>query len=166
MAPNIDETAFIDEQPEPLSLRLAKEKALAIQSSTNNSLIIASDQVASCDNKILGKPENHKNTIQQLKFQSDKKVSFYTSICVLDTATGILYTDIDICTVHFKKLSDQQIFNYVEIDKPYDCAGGFKSEGLGIALFDKIEGEDPNALVGLPLIKLIRLLNKFDIKVL
>lgn len=165
-APNIDETPQKNEPPKQLALRLAKEKAIAIKQQYPQHIIIASDQVASFSNKILGKPGNHKQTIDQLKQQSGQSVNFFTSVCVLNSATNTSYIDLDVCTVHFKHLSDQQIFNYVDLEKPYDCAGGFKSEGLGIALFDKIEGEDPNALIGLPLIKLISLLGKFDIEIL
>jgi len=165
-APNIDETPQDKEPPKQLALRLAKEKALAIQSQHPQQIIIASDQVASFSGHIIGKPGNHNQTVQQLKQQSGQAVQFFTSICVLNSATNQSYTDIDICTVYFKHLSEQQILNYVNLEKPYDCAGGFKSEGLGIALFDKIEGDDPNALIGLPLIKLISLLQKFDIEIL
>jgi MAF protein len=165
-APNIDEHPVDNEHPEVLALRLAKEKARALQSKYPHHLIISSDQVANFGNQILGKPGNYQNTVQQLKLQSGQSVKFYTSICVLDSASNQFYTDIDCCTVHFKKLTDQQIINYVTIDQPYNCAGGFKSEGLGIALFNKIEGDDPNALIGLPLIKLIKLLEKLDVQVI
>lgn len=165
IAPDIDESALNNESPKTLSLRLAKEKAQAIQALAQNHLIIASDQVAYCDNRILGKPGNYNNTVEQLKLQSGKAVHFYTSVCVFDSARKKIHSDIDICTVYFKKLTEQQILNYVALEKPYNCAGGFKSEGLGIALFNKIEGDDPNALIGLPLIKLISLLNMFDVQI-
>ncbi len=165
-APNIDETPVENERPKVLALRLAKEKARALQSKYPHHLIISSDQAANFGNQILSKPGNYQSTIQQLRLQSGQSVNFYTSVCVLDSASNQFYTDIDCCTVHFKKLTDQQIINYVTIDQPYNCVGGFKSEGLGIALFNKIEGDDPNALIGLPLIKLIKLLEKFDIPVI
>jgi len=166
IAPDIDESPLSNENPKSLSLRLAQEKAQAIQLNAKNHLIIASDQVASCAGKILGKPGSHLKTIQQLKLQSGQPVKFYTSLCLIDSSTNTSYSDIDICTVYLKTLSEQQIINYVEQEKPYDCAGGFKSESLGIALFEKIEGDDPNALVGLPLIKLTSLLEKLGISVL
>lgn len=122
--------------------------------------------MVSCGNQTLGKPGNFANTVNQLKQQSGQAVHFFTSVCVLDSANNQMVTDIDICTVHFKNLTEQQIINYVEKEKPYNCAGGFKSEELGIALFNKIEGDDPNALIGLPLIKLITLLSQFNIEVL
>ncbi len=164
VSPNIDETPRHNETAKNLALRLAKEKALALQNSHPKQLIIASDQVASFSDHILGKPGNKEQTIHQLKQQSAQCVEFFTSIYVLDSTTNTSHIDIDICKVYFKTLSEQQITNYVNIEKPYDCAGGFKSEGLGIALFDKIEGEDPNALIGLPLIKLVKLLEKFKIR--
>lgn len=166
ISPNINESPINDESPQNLALRLAKEKAQAIQRKHTSHLIIASDQVASFSDQILGKPGNFENTVHQLKQQSGKAVQFFTSICVLDSSSNICHSATDICTVYFKTLTEQQINHYVAIDRPYDCAGGFKSEGVGIALFNKIEGDDPNALIGLPLIKLITLLNKFDIEIL
>ncbi len=166
IAPNIDESALDKESPKQLALRLAQEKAQAIQEHNSKHLIIASDQVASCNNKILGKPKNHRNSIQQLKLQSGQAVQFFTAVCVLDSSSNKIQTEIDICTVYFRKLTEQQIINYVNIEKPYDCAGGFKSEGLGITLLEKIEGDDPNALIGLPLIKLTSLLNNFGVSIL
>jgi len=166
IAPNIDESILKNELPEQLALRLAKQKAQAIQTKAPNHLIIASDQVASCGNKILGKPEGFEETVKQLKLQSGQTVHFLTAICILDSENNKTLTDIDICTVYFRQLTEQQIFNYVEIEQPYDCAGGFKSEGLGIALFERIEGDDPNSLIGLPLIKLITLLHNFDVDIL
>ena len=162
IAPNIDETPKINEKPAELAHRLAKEKAFAIQKTHPSQLIISSDQVASFDNQFLGKPGDFNKTIQQLSLQSGQSIVFYTSICVLDASSNKYLTDIDLTTVHFKSLSKKQIINYVEQEQAYDCAGGFKSEGLGICLFEKIDTEDPNALIGLPLIKLIRLLEKFD----
>jgi len=165
-SPNINEQARIDETAPELALRLAKEKALALAKQYPKHIIIASDQVAILDGKQLCKPDNKENTIQQLQDSSGKAIAFHTSLCVFNSATGSLKTDIDCCTVYFKELSKQEIIHYVEIEKPYDCAGGFKSEGLGIALFERIEGDDPNSLIGLPLIKLIALLKEFNISVL
>jgi len=164
--PDIDETAINNEKPKELALRLAKEKAKALAESYPNHLIIASDQVALLGNVQLHKPHNHANTIKQLQQSSGKSVTFYTSICILNSATQEINSDIDLCTVYFKSLNEQQIIRYVNSEQPYDCAGGFKSEGLGIALFDRIEGDDPNALIGLPLIKLIALLQKYNIAVI
>ncbi len=165
-SPNIDETALIDENPQQQALRLAKEKAEALAESYPNHLIIASDQVALLDNIPLHKPRNYANTLKQLQQSSGKSVKFYTSVCILNSATQEFNSDIDLCTVYFKPLNRQQIIHYVKREQPYDCAGGFKSEGLGIALFERIEGDDPNALIGLPLIKLVALLQAYHIEVI
>ncbi len=165
-SPDIDESKKTDEPAPQMALRLAKEKATALETSYSNHLIIASDQVAMLENIQLKKPSNHSNAIQQLQLSSGKSVKFYTSVCILNTTTGELKSALDICTVHFKNLTKQQIVNYISMEQPYDCAGSFKSEGLGIALFERIQGDDPNALIGLPLIKLIDLLDAFNINVL
>lgn len=162
--PDIDENAQIDEKPSQLAIRLATEKAHALSKQFPNHLIIGSDQVAILGRNQLKKPENRQNTIAQLTAASGRQVSFYTAVCVFNSFTGQYFNDLDICIVTFKHLSKQQIESYVDLDQPFNCAGGFKSEGLGIALFEKIEGEDPNALIGLPLIKLISLLEKFNIQ--
>ncbi len=164
--PDIDEQAILYESAEQLSLRLATEKAHALKNKYPGHLIIGSDQVASSSGQLLGKPGNKAQAIKQLTLQSGSISNFYTSICVLDTANNQFHTDLDVCKVHFKHLSKNEIDHYVQRDRPYDCAGSFKSEELGIALFQKIEGDDPNALIGLPLIKLIGVLSKFDINVL
>lgn len=165
-SPDINEQAQNNETAPKLALRLAKEKALALAEQYPRHIIIASDQVALLNGKQLCKPGNKENTIQQLQDSSGKSIAFYTSLCVLNSQTNKLKTDIDCCTVHFKKLSEQEITHYVELEKPYSCAGGFKSEGLGISLFERIEGDDPNSLIGLPLIKLIALLKAFGVSVL
>ena len=164
--PDIDESKKIDESPTQMALRLAKEKAKALAPSYPKNLIIASDQVAMLKQIQLKKPGNKNNAIKQLQLCSGKAVKFYTSVCILDSSTNEIKSAIDICTVYFKKLTEQQIINYISLEQPYDCAGSFKSEGLGIALFERIQGDDPNALIGLPLIKLINLLDAFGINVL
>ncbi|MDC9728154.1 MAG: Maf family protein [Methyloprofundus sp.] len=165
-SPNINEQTQENETAPQLALRLAKEKALALAKQYPQHIIIASDQVAILKGQQLGKPGNKQNTIQQLQDSSGQSIEFHTSLCVLNSATQVLKTDIDCSTVHFKSLSKQEINNYVEQEKPYNCAGGFKSEGLGIALFKRIESNDPNSLIGLPLIKLITLLKEFGIDIL
>ena len=147
-------------------MRLAQEKAKALAFNYPEHLIIAADQVAMLNNRQLEKPGNRNNAIKQLQNSSGSKVNFYTSIFILNSATNETQGDLDTCTVHFKHLTDQQIQNYIDLEQPYDCAGSFKSEGLGIALFERIDSEDPNALIGLPLIKLISLLSAFNIDVL
>jgi len=114
----------------------------------------------------LGKPGGRDAAIQQLAKQSGRAVQFYTGVCVLNSASGRSLSDMDVCSVHFKTLTLPQIEKYIDMDRPFDCAGSFKSEGLGIALFSKIVGEDPNALVGLPLIKLVALLERFGVNIL
>ena len=157
---DVDETPLAHELPQDLALRLSKAKALAVAGTFSEHLIIGSDQVAVCAGQLLGKPGNKSQAIEQLKMQSAQIVHFYTGLCLLNTTDGQVLTALDVTEVHFKVLSNAQIERYVALDQPFDCAGSFKSEGLGISLFSKIMSEDPNALVGLPLIKLIDLLNK------
>jgi MAF protein len=162
---NVDESPASNEHPQTMALRLAIAKAYAIRDNFPNHLIIGSDQVAALDNILLGKPGNRDNAFQQLKVQSGKKVSFYTGICVLDSRGGEFRTDIDKCEVYFRTLSDAQIDRYLDKEQPFDCAGSFKSEGYGITLFSKIAGDDPNSLIGLPLIKLVNLLEAFGLTI-
>ncbi|MGL1957520.1 MAG: Maf-like protein [Colwellia sp.] len=164
--PDIDETAQLNETPQALVERLAIEKAKAVANEFSNALIIGSDQVAMCDNEILGKPHNFENGIQQLTKFSNKAVTFYTGLCVYDSKTKNVTALVEPFTVHFNKLSTNEITNYLNTEKPYNCAGSFKSEGLGICLFKKLEGDDPNTLIGLPLIKLVSLLKAHGVDVL
>ncbi len=157
---HVDETPQAGETAQALAIRLSIAKARALSEPYPHHLIIGSDQVAMCNGLRLGKPGNFENAKQQLKTQSGQVVFFYTGLCVYDSINGKCLTDLDCCTVHFRNLTTRQIEHYLRVDKPYDCAGSFKSEGYGITLLDKISGEDPNALIGLPLIKLITLLNQ------
>ncbi|XPF95347.1 Maf family protein [Colwellia sp. RE-S-Sl-9] len=163
--PNIDETAHKGESPIELVERLAIEKAQAI-SNFPNALIIGSDQVALCDDEILGKPHNFDNAVKQLTKFSGKAVTFYTGLCVLDSSTNKVHSLVEPFIVHFNELSQTEIENYIKAEEPYNCAGSFKSEGLGICLFKKLEGEDPNTLIGLPLIKLVSLFKQHGFDVL
>ena len=163
--PDIDEAAHLSEPPEHLALRLAEEKASALASQFPDHLIIGSDQVAILDNQQLHKPGTREMNLRQLRDSAGKTAVFYTGLCVIDTRSGTCLHDMDITRVRFRQLSERQIENYVDREKSWNCAGGFKSEGLGIALFEKMETEDPNALVGLPLIRLIRLLEGFGVHV-
>ncbi|MDD4914263.1 MAG: Maf family protein [Methylococcales bacterium] len=163
---NFDETAFQGESPQALVRRLSFGKAHAISALYPNHLLIGSDQVAVCGERVLNKPGGRIEAIQQLEAQSGRSVRFYTGLCVLNTATGQSFEEVDMCTVHFRTLSDTQIACYVDLEQPFDCAGSFKSEGLGIALFSGIDCQDPNTLIGLPLIRLIDLLAKFGVGVL
>ncbi|RKZ90635.1 MAG: septum formation inhibitor Maf [Candidatus Parabeggiatoa sp. nov. 1] len=157
-APQIDETPEPNESPATLVIRLAELKARSARSTYPQALIIGSDQVAVVSETILGKPGTHEQAVKQLTFVSGKSVEFLTGLCLLNTDTNQAQTDIVRFSVKFRKLSDSQIENYLAVDKPYNCSGSFKSEGLGIALLSKMVGSDPTALIGLPLIRLVRML--------
>jgi len=164
--PNIDETALVDETPQKLVERLAVEKAKAVADKFPNALIIGSDQVAVCEGEILGKPHNFENGVKQLTKFSNKAVTFFTGLCVYDSTNDKTLSLVEPFIVHFNKLSQAEIENYLKAEQPYNCAGSFKSEGLGICLFEKLEGDDPNTLIGLPLIKLVSLLKLHGLDVL
>lgn len=166
VSPDIDESPLPDEAPEELSARLSCDKAKSLASKYPNHLIIGSDQVAILSHRQLTKPGNRKNCINQLTKASGRQVLFFTGVCVLNSKTGQSITEVDLCSVSFKALTLEQIKRYVDREKPFDCAGGFKSESLGIALIERIAGDDPNALIGLPLIKLIRILAQFGYSVI
>jgi MAF protein len=164
-APDIDETMHTDEQPQDFVQRLALEKAQAVAARHKNALIIGSDQVACIDTNILGKPGVREKAIEQLTEASGKRVSFYTGLCLLNSASGRSQVACEPFHVHFRHLSREQIERYLDAEEPYNCAGSFKSEGLGISLFTRLEGDDPNALIGLPLIRLISMLEQEGIVV-
>jgi septum formation protein len=157
LAPSADETALAGETPPELVQRLALLKARTV-GATRQGLIIGSDQVASTGNTILGKPGNHSNAAAQLSFLSGKRVSFFTGLCLLNSVNGDLQADVVPYHVQFRTLSSAQIDRYLRTEQPYNCAGSFKSEGLGITLFERVEGDDPTALIGLPLIRLTTML--------
>jgi len=157
-APDIDETRLDGESPQQLVERLARAKAEAVALQHPQALIIGSDQVACIDEQILGKPGNRENAIAQLQMASGKTVTFYTGLCLLNAARGAAQTRCEPFKVHFRPLDRAQIERYVDREQPFGCAGSFKSEGLGISLFTRLEGDDPNALIGLPLIRLIAML--------
>jgi MAF protein len=157
-APNIEESAYADESAESLVKRLAEAKARALMHSHPNHLIIGSDQVCAIDGKITGKPHTFENAKRQLHSASGRIVTFYTGLSLLDTRTQQAETVCEPFEVSFRHLSDEEISNYLEIEQPYDCAGSFKCEGLGISLFSQLNGRDPNTLIGLPLIALLELL--------
>jgi|TARA_B110000014_G_C20107432_1_gene582649 MAF protein len=164
--PNTDESPIEGESPQSLVERLAIEKAKAVAIEHQNAIIIGSDQVAVCDGDILGKPHHFDNAVKQLSQFSGKKVTFYTGLCVLNSESNKLTSLVEPFEVHFKPLSLDEITHYLHAEKPYNCAGSFKSEALGICLFEKLSGDDPNTLIGLPLIKLVSLLKRHDIDVL
>ena len=159
-SPDIDETPHPGESARELVMRLAEAKARAVATQHPHALIIASDQVAVLNGTILGKPGNHNAAVDQLRNTSGKQVEFLTSLAVLNADTNRLQLEVEPFVVQFRELSDRQIENYLRKEQPYNCAGAFKSESLGIALFSRLQGDDPNSLVGLPLIRLIRLLEQ------
>lgn len=155
--PGIDESPLPKESAEALAGRLSKEKALAVSQHAENHLIIASDQVACVQNIILNKPGNFDNARKQLKLCSGQSVAFYTGIALLNSQTNKLQLTTERYEVTFRQLSSKTIDRYLEKEQPFDCAGSFKMEGLGISLFEKMQGNDPNSLIGLPLIQLVSL---------
>jgi septum formation protein len=166
--PQVDETARADETPVALAARLAQAKARNVASIHEEAIILGSDQVADCDGCILGKPESFERAFEQLRASAGNIVLFHTALCVIDrrTNTAREFAAVDTTRVVFRPLSDAQITRYLEAEKPYDCAGSFKCEGLGISLFERIESSDPTALIGLPLIALCRLLGEAGIEVI
>ncbi|MBQ4850038.1 nucleoside triphosphate pyrophosphatase [Pseudoalteromonas sp. MMG012] len=156
--PEIDETALNCETPEQLVLRLAEQKAHTAKKFYSQGLVIGSDQVAVHQNQVLGKPHTKPNAIAQLRQFSGQKVTFLTSLCLYNIEQNKSTSLVEPFHVYFRILNDKQISAYCDIEQPYQCAGSFKSEGLGICLFDKLEGDDPNSLIGLPLIRLTQLL--------
>lgn len=166
--PEVDETALPGESPEQLVLRLAsaKAKAAAKQLADTAALVIGSDQVAVHGGRILGKPHTADNAFAQLKSFSGQSVTFLTGLSVLDTTTGEQQTILEPFIVEFRKLTDDEIVHYIQREQPLNCAGSFKSEGLGITLFARLSGDDPNSLIGLPLIRLHAMLKNFGLDLL
>ena len=170
-APNINERRKNGESPFNLVNRLSKEKALEVAKS-HSGLIIASDQVATLGNgnneedEIFTKPGSHENAFLQLKKSSGKTITFLTGLALLNTETLKIQTHVELFKVTFKQLSDNQILSYLNKEDVLNCAGSFKSEGLGIALFSNMEGSDPNSLIGLPTIQLIKMLAKENVHIL
>lgn len=165
-APDVDETPLPGESAEQTSWRLAQVKAQVVAKRFPDALIIGSDQVALLDGEQIGKPLNHDNAVLQLRAMRGKTVTFYTALSLLNAASGEMQTDVAITKVSFRDLSDDAIERYLKKEQPYHCAGSAKSEGLGIALISRIQGDDPNALIGLPLILLVGMLEKQGVRVL
>jgi len=163
--PNIDETPLEGETPIKLVERLAIAKAQEIAKTNPNSLIIGSDQVALHGKEIVGKPHTHERAVEQLKTASGKKIELFTGLALINSITGSIQSEVVPFTVHFKKLSESTIERYLRKEKPYNCAGSVRSEGLGVVLFERFEGDDPNALIGLPLIRLVTMLENQDFDV-
>lgn len=164
-APQIDETPQPNEDADALVRRLSLEKAQALSATHPQHLIIGSDQVAVLGTQILGKPHTLERARKQLLAASGNSVTFLTGLTLLNSATGQQQTDCIPFTVHFRPLSEAQIMRYLSAEQPFDCAGSFKAEGLGISLFRSTEGSDSNSLIGLPLIRLVDMLQASGIDI-
>ena len=165
-SPDVDETPHSNESPKDLALRLALAKARAVALKYPEAVVIGSDQVADLEGTPLGKPGNHANAILQLQRMRGKTVIFQTALSVVCIASGFERTDLAEVKVKFRDLSDAEIETYLRAEEPYDCAGSAKSEGLGIALLDAIDNDDPTALIGLPLIRTCQMLREAGVKLL
>lgn len=164
--PQTDESALAGEMPEALALRLSEAKAKAVAEAYPDALIIGSDQVATVGGQIYGKPGTHERAVEQLRTLSGKTVNFFTGLCLFNARTGESDVRGIPTLVTFRELSDAEIDNYLRREPAYNCAGSAKSEGLGIALLQSMKGDDPNALVGLPLIALCDMLRQQGVAVL
>ncbi len=159
-SPDIDETPSVNEPPEQLTQRLALQKAQSLQQAFPQHLIIGSDQVVLLDGQPVSKPGSHLEATRQLRASSGQTLTFSTALCLLNSASGNYQLIVEPYRVTFRQLDDAQIERYLRREKPYDCAGSFKSEGFGISLVHSMQGDDPNSLIGLPLIKLCDMLAK------
>lgn len=166
ISPEVDETPLPQEKPDALACRLALAKAKAVAQKHPNAVVIGSDQVADLNGTPLGKPGNHDRAVQQLKVMRGQTVIFQTAVAVVCVERHFEKVSLTQIRVRFRDLSDDEIQNYLLAEKPYDCAGSAKSEGLGIALLDAIESDDPTALIGLPLIRTTRLLREAGVELL
>ena len=165
ISPNIDETPLLGEKPQDTALRLAQLKAKRVAETESNALIIGCDQVATLNDVQIGKPMTHDNAVKQLQMMRGHVVIFHSALCLYNAQTGHMQAEVVPYEVKFRQLSDDEIERYLNIEKPYHCAGSAKSEGLGIALMDYMRGDDPNALVGLPLIRLAHMLRNQGVNV-
>lgn len=160
LAPEVDETPLAGEAPAALAQRLALAKARAVAAQRPDAIVIGSDQVADLDGEPLGKPGNHERAVAQLRRMSGQTVLFQTALAVVCLETGFEASELALVKVVFRQLDDATIERYLRAEEPYDCAGSAKSEGLGIALLERIDNDDPTALIGLPLIHTARLLRQ------
>lgn len=158
--PEVEETPRPDEPPAALARRLAEAKARAVAARHPDAWVIGSDQVADLDQRPLGKPGDHARAVAQLRAAAGREVRFHTGLCLLRQVDDDIQHHLDLTVVHFRRLDADEIERYLRTERPYDCAGSFKCEGLGIALFEAIESRDPTALIGLPLIALARMLRR------
>lgn len=162
-SPAVDETRGEGESGEEMVVRLAAAKAGAVAAGHQDGIVIGSDQCALRDGEVLGKPGDSATAIAQLQAASGREVSFLTAVCVIDAASGEQLEHLDTTVVQFRQLDEETIRRYVDAEQPLDCAGSFKAEALGIALFERIENVDPTALTGLPLIATCRMLRQFGL---
>lgn len=165
-APQVDETPLAGEHPHDLAWRLAVAKAQAVARQHPDAVVIGSDQVADLHGEPLGKPGTHERATEQLRRMRGQTVVFQTALAVVCVNTGFQAVDLAAVKVRFRELTDAEIETYLQIEQPYDCAGSAKSEGLGIALLDAIDNDDPTALVGLPLIRTARMIRQAGVRLL
>ena len=165
VSPDIDESILAEETAVDYVCRLARSKARVVAGQFDDAVVIGSDQCALLDGEILGKPGNHGRALQQLRRAQGKRVVFHTAVCVLRRSSGIeLLAEVPF-EVEFRRLSDDQLEHYLRVEQPYQCAGSFKAEGYGACLFKRMQGDDPNALIGLPLFKLTEMLETAGVEV-
>ena len=157
-SPEVNERRHEHESPVELVRRLAEAKARAVRERFPAALIIGSDQVACVEEEILGKPGSEEKAIAQLLRMRGRRVTFHTGLCLFNSAEDRVLVNCEDYHVHFRELNKHQVRRYLKKEQPFDCAGSFKSEGYGITLFSRLEGDDPNSLVGLPLIRLVEML--------
>jgi len=163
VAPDIDEKRLDNESATDYVRRLALEKAQTVAKLRRRALVVAADQVARCGNRIIGKPANHDDAVRQLLMLSGSCTEFLSALVVLDSSTGRELHAVDRYLVHFRELTPAMVENYLAREPAYDCAGAFKSEGFGIVLVRKFEGDDPTSLIGLPLVRLVDMLERFGL---
>jgi septum formation protein len=164
--PDVDETPMPGEQPMQLAQRLAEAKAGAVAREFPHAWVIGSDQVAELNGDAIGKPENFERAADQLSAASGQRMNFYSAFCLMRWEPRKVFSAVDTTIVQFRRLSSTEIENYLHKEQPYDCAGSFKSEGLGISLFEHIDSKDPTGLIGLPLISVCKALRQANIAVL
>ena len=165
LAPEVDESVLADEDALQYVRRLAETKARVIALQNPDAIVIGSDQCALLDGQILGKPGSHENALSQLRQAQGKRVVFHTAVCALQLSTGFCAVEDVPFEVEFRQLSDHQLEHYLRVEEPYQCAGSFKAEGYGSCLFRRMHGDDPSALIGLPLFKLIEMLESAGVEV-
>lgn len=165
IAPDIDETARAGESPRTLARRLAREKAARVAAHHPAAVVVGSDQCAALDGRILGKPGGREQALTQLRAASGSAVEFFTAIAVRVPGRAAPLTHLDRTRVRFRRLSEREIERYLDRERPFDCAGAFRAEAMGIALFERIDATDPTALIGLPLIALSGMLREAGFQV-